>query len=151
MTYSNYYSCTDGMSDELRYGMIRYNKKEKTFIIIDRNKTMIYDPRVSFSDVKALSLRDKLEIDEINKLITYMKPLMIKATDRNSINTDNFQFYFNKLLTSKGIEIQNDVLTKEKVKADGLKLLSAVCEILGKCFMIYTYMSPDTTEKLLHL
>ena len=29
------------MSDELRYGIIKYNKKEKTFIIIDRNRSMI--------------------------------------------------------------------------------------------------------------
>ena len=56
------------MSDELRYGMIKYNKKEKTFIIIDRNRTMIYDSRVRFLDFKALSLKDELERDEINKL-----------------------------------------------------------------------------------
>ena len=31
----------------------------------------------------------------------YMKPLMFNATDRNTINTDNCQFYVNKLLTSK--------------------------------------------------
>ena len=36
----NYYNCTDGMSDELRYGMIKYNRKENTFIIIDKNRTM---------------------------------------------------------------------------------------------------------------
>ena len=41
---SNYYNCTDGMSDELRYGIIKYNRKENTFIIIDKNRTMIYDP-----------------------------------------------------------------------------------------------------------
>ena len=28
---SNYYNYTDGMSDELRYGIIKYNKKEKIF------------------------------------------------------------------------------------------------------------------------
>ena len=28
---SNYYNCTDGMSDELRYGIIKYNKKQKYF------------------------------------------------------------------------------------------------------------------------
>ena len=31
---SNYYSCIDGMSDELRYGMTKYNKKEKTFLLL---------------------------------------------------------------------------------------------------------------------
>ena len=33
-----------------------------------------------------------------------MKPLMINATDRNTINHDNYQFYFNKLFTLKGIK-----------------------------------------------
>ena len=37
---SNYYNCTDGMSDELHYGIIKYIRKEKTFIIIDRNRTI---------------------------------------------------------------------------------------------------------------
>ena len=34
---SNHYHRTDGMSDELRYGIIKYNKKENTFIIINSN------------------------------------------------------------------------------------------------------------------
>ena len=44
-----------------------------------------------------------------------MKPLMINATDRNVINHDNYQFYFNKLLALNNIKIQNDVLTKEMI------------------------------------
>ena len=107
---SNYYNCTDGMSDELRYGIIKYNRKKNTFISIDKNRTMIYDSRVGFLDLKALSLKDKLESEQKNKLIAYMKPLMINARDRNTIN-HNYQFYFSKLLTLKGIKIQNDVLT----------------------------------------
>ena len=91
---SNYYNCTDGMSDELRYGIIKYNKKENTFIIISSNRTMIYDSRVGFLDLKALSFKDDLEREDINKPIAYMKPLMINATDRNVINHDNYQFYF---------------------------------------------------------
>ena len=51
---SNYYNCIDGMSDELRYGMIKYNKKEETFIIIDRNRTMIYDSRIGFLGLKLI-------------------------------------------------------------------------------------------------
>ena len=47
---SNYYNCTDGMSDELRYGIIKYYKKENTFIIIDKYRTMIYDSRAGFLD-----------------------------------------------------------------------------------------------------
>ena len=86
------------MSDELRYGIIKYNKKENTFIIINSKRTMIYDSRVGFLDLKALSLKDELEREDINKLIAYMKPLMINATDRNVINHDNYIFYFNKLL-----------------------------------------------------
>ena len=104
---SSYYNCTDGMSYELRYDMIKYNKEEKTFIIIDRNRTMIYDSRFGFRNLKALNLKDKLENDEVNKLIDYLKPLMINATDRNTIRTYNYQFYFNKLLTSRGIKIHN--------------------------------------------
>ena len=135
------------MSDELRYGIIKYNRKENTFIIIDKNRTMIYDSRVGFLDLKALSLNDKLESEDKNKLITYMKPLMINATDRNTINHDNYQFYFNKLLTLKGIKIQNDVLTQEKIKANGFRLISTVLGIISPGFMLYNYFYPDMTVK----
>ena len=110
---SNYYNYTDGMSDELRYGIIKYNKKENTFIFSSSNRTMIYDSRVLILDLKALILKDDLERKDINKLIPYMKPLMVNATDRNVINHDNYQFYFNKLLTLNYIKIQNDVLLKK--------------------------------------
>ena len=76
---------------------------------------MIYDSRVGFLDSKALSLKDKIESEDKNKLIAYMKPLMINATDRNTIINDNNQFCFNKLLTLKRIKIQNDVLLQEMV------------------------------------
>ena len=81
---------------------------------------MIYDSRVGFLDSKALSLKDELKRDEINKLIDYIKPLMNNATDRNSIKIKDYKFYFNKLLTSRGFKIQNDVLTKETIKANAL-------------------------------
>ena len=102
---SNYYNCTNGMSDELRYGIIKYKEKENTFIITSSNRTWIYDSRVGFLYLKALSLKDDLEREDINKLIAYMKPLMINATDRNVINHDNYQFYFNKILTLNNIKI----------------------------------------------
>ena len=143
---SNHYSCTDGMSDELRYGKIKYNKKENTFII-NTNRTMIYDSRVSFLDLKALSLKVELEREDINKLIAYMKPLMINATDRNTINHDNYQFYFNKLLTLNNIKIQNDVLTKGMVKAKGLKQLSNLGGIIGLGLVITSYIYPDSIIK----
>ena len=101
---SNHYNRTDGMSDELRYGIIKYNKKENTFIIINSNRTMIYDSRVGFLDLKALSLKDELEREDINKLIAYMKPLMINATDRNVINHDYYILYFNILLKLNNIK-----------------------------------------------
>ena len=31
---SNHYNRTDGMSDELRYGRIKYNKKENTLLLL---------------------------------------------------------------------------------------------------------------------
>ena len=40
------------------------------------------------------TLKNKLESDELHKLIAYMKPLLINATDRAVVNTDNYQFYF---------------------------------------------------------
>ena len=144
---SKFYNCTDGMSDELRYGIIKYNSKENTFIIIDKNRKMIYDSRVGFLDVKALSLKDELEREDINKIIPYMKPLMINATDRNTINHDSYQLHFNKLLTLNNIKIQNDVSTKETVKAKCLRIVSTISGIIGTCFMIYNLMSPDTTIK----
>ena len=72
---------------------------------------------------------------------------MINVTDRNTINHDNYQFYFNKFLTLKGIKKQNDVLTHKMVKTDGFRLASTILGIIGTCFMIYNYMSPDTTVK----
>ena len=38
------------MSDEHRYGIMKYNRKENYFFMIDRNRTMIYDSRVGFLD-----------------------------------------------------------------------------------------------------
>ena len=144
---SNYYNYTDGMSDELRYGIIEYNKRENTFIIISSNRTMIYDSRVGFLDLKALSLKDDLEREDINKLIAYMKPLMINATDRNVINHDNYQFYFNKLLTLNNIKIQNDVLTKEMILGKGMKILSNIGGIIGTGLIIFSYIYPDSLSR----
>ena len=76
-----------------------------------------------------------------------MKPLMINATDRNTINHDNYQFYFNKLFTLKFIKIQNDVLTQEKIKANGFRLISTNLGIISPGFMIYNYIYSDTTVK----
>ena len=88
---SNHYNRTEGISGDLCYGIIKYNKKENTFII-NSNTTMIYDSRVGFLDLKAISLKDELEREDIIKLIAYMKPLKINATDRNVINHDNYIF-----------------------------------------------------------
>ena len=108
---------------------------------------MIYDSRVGFLDLKALSLKDKLESEDKNKLMAYMKPLMINATDRNTTDHDNYQFYFNELLILKGIKIQNDVLTQEKIKADGFRLKSTILGIISRGFMIYNYIYPDMIVK----
>ena len=144
---SNYYNYTDGMSDELCYGIIKYNKKENTFIIISSNRTMIYDSRVGFLDIKAFSLKDDLERENINKLIAYMKPLMINATDRNVINHDNYQFYFNKLLNLNNIKIQNDVLTKEMIMGKGMKILSNIGGIIGAGLFIFNCFYPNSISR----
>ena len=136
---SNYYNYTDAMSDELRFGIIKNKKKENTFIISSSNRTMIYDSRVGFLDLKALSLKDDLEREDINKLIAYRKPLMINATDRNVFNHDNYQFYFNKLLTFNNSKIQNDVLSKEMIMGKGMKFLSNIGGIIGTGLIIFNY------------
>ena len=144
---SNHYNRTYGMSDKVRYGIVKYNKKENTFIIINSNRTMIYDSRVGFLDLKALSLKDELNREDINKLVAYMKLLMINATDRNAINHDNYQFYFNKLLTLNSIKIQNHVLAKEMVKAKGLKQLSNNSGIIGWGLVLTKYLYSDSIIK----
>ena len=108
---------------------------------------MIYDSRVGFLDLKALSLKDELEREDINKLIAYMKPLMIKATDRNVINHDNYQFYFNELLTLNNIKTQNDVLTKEMIMGKGMKILSNIGGIIGTGLIIFSYTYPDSISR----
>ena len=108
---------------------------------------MLYDSRVAFLDLKALSLKDKLEKEDVSELIAYMKTLMINATDRNTINHDNYQFYFNKLLTLNNIKIQNDVLTKETIKANGLKQLSNIGGIICSIFVITSYIYPNAVLK----
>ena len=76
-----------------------------------------------------------------------MKPLLINATYRNTINHDNYQFYFNKLLTLNNIELQNDVLTKEMVKAKSLKQLSNISGIIGWGLVITSYIYPHSIIK----
>ena len=144
---SNYYNCTDGMSDELRYGIIKYNRKENTFIIIDKNRTMLYDSRVGFIDLEALSLKDELEREDINKLIAYIKPLMINAADRNVINHDNYIFYFNKLLKLNNIKKQNDFLTQEMVTGKGIKNLSTIGGIISSGLIISSHIYPDMISR----
>ena len=135
------------MSDELCYGIIKYNQKENAFIIISSNRTMIYDSRVGFLDLKALSLKDDLEREDINKLIAYTKPLMINATDKNVIKHDNYQFYFSKLLTLNNNKIQNDVLTKEMIMGKGMKILSKIGGIIDTCLIIISYIYPDSISR----
>ena len=78
--------------------MIKYNKKEETFIIIDKIRTMKDESSVGILDLKALNLNDKLENDEIDKLIANKKSLMNNATDRKTINKDKIIFYFNNFI-----------------------------------------------------
>ena len=76
-----------------------------------------------------------------------MKPLMINATDRNVINHDNYQFYFNKLLTLNNIKIQNDVLTKEMIKGKGMKILSNIGGIIGTGLFIFNCFYPNSISR----
>ena len=146
-SYCNY---SDGASPEFCFGMTKYNRKEETFVIIDRNRTTIYDPTIGFLDLEALRLTDELDSNEIRKLIDYIKPPMNSATDRSTINKYNYQFYFNKLLNLRGTKIQNDVLTKGTVRANCMKCGSYIALGLASVFWIYSLMCSDTSVNLLH-
>ena len=76
---------------------------------------------------------------------------MNKATDRNTITINNYQFYFNKLLKSRVFKIQNDVLTKETIIPNALKEVSYVGGIADTSFLLNNYTSPETTVKTLRL
>ena len=76
-----------------------------------------------------------------------MKPLMINATDRNTINHDNYQFYFNKLLKLINIKIQNDVLTKEMIMGKCIKSLSTFGGIIGSGLFIFSYIYPNMISR----
>ena len=69
------------------------------------------------------------------------------ATDRNTINTDNYIFYFNKLLTSKGIKIQNDVLNEEKFVTNFLKYGGCIMGNVVLILWIYETLESGTTVK----
>ena len=77
-----------------------------------------------------------------------MKPLMINALDRNTINPDNYQFYFNRNLTLFNIKIQIDVLTKEMIMGKGIKNLSNTGGILGSGLIIFSYYYPDMISRI---
>ena len=108
---------------------------------------MIYDSRVGFIDLIALSLKDELQREDINKFIAYMKPLMINATDGNVINHDNYIFYFNKILKLNNIKIQNDVLTQEMVTGKGIKNLSTIGGNISSGLIIFNYFYPDMISR----
>ena len=36
----SYYNCRDGIAPELRYGLIKYNVKGDTFVIVDKRKQL---------------------------------------------------------------------------------------------------------------
>ena len=75
---------------------------------------------------------------------------MINPSVRNIINPDNYEFLFIKLLASKGIEIQNDVLTKEILKTNWLMSTSTFFGIISTAIMMYNYYNytnPDTTVR----
>ena len=51
------YNRTDGLDPKIYYGIFKYNVKEGNFFIIDCNRTVVYDSRVGFLDIKALSIK----------------------------------------------------------------------------------------------
>ena len=98
-------------------------------------------------DLDAPSLKDEQDSDEINKLINYIELLMNSATNRNTINKDNCIFYINKLLTSIGIKIQNDALTKEETFVKGTKFVGYEASAISLLLWLYDLFKPDPTVR----
>ena len=65
--------------------MIRFIVKDDTFFIFARIRTSIYDSRTGFMDLKALNFEDEIDIDEEDKLKAYIKPILKRVTNRNTI------------------------------------------------------------------
>ena len=61
-------------------------------------------------------------------------------------NKDNNIFYFNKLLTSRGIKIQND-LTKEKLIANAVKYGASITMGIGILLYINDCLKPEPAVK----
>ena len=91
-----------------------------------------------------MSLKGDLSSEERHSVINYLKLRMKDPTDRAKISENNsiLIFYFNKYLKLKGFEIQNDVFTKEQIRAKWINWTSAGLSILGSGLIIYNYISP---------
>ena len=76
-----------------------------------------------------------------------MKSLMIGFTDRNFINPDNYEFYFKKRLTKRGIEIQVFVLKMKQLKPIVKNRFQLFLVIISTAIMLYNYMAPDNTVR----
>ena len=48
---AKYYICQHGITEELRYGIIEFDKNDKSYIIIDKHRTLVYDSKISSIDI----------------------------------------------------------------------------------------------------
>ena len=116
--------------------------------ITSKNKSKFKDRVIVLDD-----MGDKLNKDiayyftegrhyNIQMIVMCHEPAQIFNTARMSCDT----FY---LTTYNGADLFKNF--DEIYKADGFRLASTILGIIGTCFMIYYYMSPDTTVKLLEM
>ena len=75
-----------------------------------------------------------------------MRLLTIDPVDRNIICRDSFKSCFNKLLVSRGIEVQNDGLKIEVVSAKWTKWGSYIFGTISSAFMMYDYITKQLNE-----
>ena len=86
--------------------------------------------------VELSSLKDDLSSDDVHNIISYLNLRMKDPTDRATKSENNL----NKYLKLGGFEIQDDVLTKEQIRAKWFYWTSSGFSILGRGLMIYKYI-----------
>ena len=78
----------------IRYGIFKFDKSHYFFIIIDRDKSLVYGSKIGSIYIVAFSLRDGLQNEEIKNLIEYLKLRMEDSVGRNIVCTDNYMCHF---------------------------------------------------------
>ena len=120
--------------------LMKFNPNNDSFIIIDKNRNFVHDSSIGNINVEALSFKGDLSSNERNRVINYLKLRTKDPTSKATIRENNYIFHFNKDLKHRGFGIQNDVSSKDQIRAKRLIWTSAGFSILVSGLIIYYYI-----------